>query len=120
MVEHIGEIGATLTVGQKEVSYLSLFGAGLDGVALDTIEDTRVDVKTIVATCSVKSDDDKIFSLAIVRHNVFFLSLCYTLLYHTFCDLSRGFAKIIEKIFVRTLWLSFSIPHYSPKPLSAP
>jgi hypothetical protein len=119
-MEDIGEIGATCTVGLKEFAYLTLFGAGLNGVALDTIEDTRVNIKTIIAACSVKIDDDEIFFFAIVRHNVNFLSLCYTLLYHTFGDLSRGFAKIIEKIFVRTLWLSFSIPHYSPKPLSAP
>jgi hypothetical protein len=66
---HIGEVGAGFFPTRKEVNYLSLARAGLDGRTLYAIEDTCVDVKAVVARCSVKGDDDVVAVFAVSRHS---------------------------------------------------
>jgi hypothetical protein len=56
-------------VTPHHISDSGLFGAGLDGVALDTIENACGEVKAIVAIYSVKVEYDYISFFAIGRHS---------------------------------------------------
>jgi hypothetical protein len=64
------EIGVgIIAIVIQSVNHSGLFGAGLDRISLDTIEDTRVEVKAILAIYSVNVEDNDVAFFAIGRHS---------------------------------------------------